>query len=66
MKTRRLSCSGADEFTAVDTAVISRTQDLADNFHRLGVYPQQVDATTWLADSRFDSIKSTINTALAN
>ncbi|MDV6271218.1 NrtA/SsuA/CpmA family ABC transporter substrate-binding protein [Rhodococcus globerulus] len=66
VKARRLSYSGAGEFTAVDAAAISGTQDLADNFHRLGVYPEQVDVTTWLQDSRFDSIKSTVNTALAN
>jgi sulfonate transport system substrate-binding protein len=50
----------------VDAAAINGTQDLADNFHDLGVYPERVDVTTCLQDSRFDSIKSTITQALAN
>ena len=65
VKARRLSYSGAGEFTAVDAAAINGTQDLADNFHDLGVYPDRVDVTTWLQDSRFDSIKSVVNQALA-
>ncbi|MEU7769357.1 ABC transporter substrate-binding protein [Nocardia sp. NPDC049190] len=66
VKSRRLSYSGAGELRAVDAAAIAGTQDLADNFHDLGVYPERVDVTTWLRDSRFDSIKSTITQALAN
>ncbi|MFC0447461.1 NrtA/SsuA/CpmA family ABC transporter substrate-binding protein [Rhodococcus jostii] len=66
VKSRRLSYSGAGEFGAVDAAAINGTQDLADNFHDLGVYPDRVDVTTWLQDSRFDSIKSTVTSALAN
>ncbi|MFF2113974.1 NrtA/SsuA/CpmA family ABC transporter substrate-binding protein [Rhodococcus koreensis] len=65
VKAKRLSYSGAGEFTAVDAAAIKGTQDLADNFHELGVYPERVDVTTWLQDSRFDSIKSVITQALA-
>ncbi|MGW4124151.1 NrtA/SsuA/CpmA family ABC transporter substrate-binding protein [Nocardia sp. NPDC004711] len=66
VKSRRLSYSGAGEFGAVDAAAVRATQDLADNFHSLGVYPDRVDVTSWLADSRFDSIKSSITQALAN
>ncbi|MTE17363.1 NrtA/SsuA/CpmA family ABC transporter substrate-binding protein [Nocardia aurantiaca] len=66
LKARRLSYSGAGELGAVDTAAIRGTQDLADNFHNLGVYPDRVDVTAWLQDSRFDSIKSTVAQALAN
>lgn len=66
LKARRLSYSGAGEFGAVDDAAVHGTQDLADNFHSLGVYPERVDVTSWLQDSRFDSIKSSITQALAN
>ena len=66
VKSRRLSYSGAGELAAVDAAAINGTQDLADNFHDLGVYPDRVDVTSWLQDSRFDSIKSAVTQALAN
>lgn len=62
---RRLSYSGAGEFTSVDTGAIDGTQDLADNFHALGVYPETVDVRTWLSDSRFDSVRAAVNAELA-
>ncbi|WP_019925829.1 ABC transporter substrate-binding protein [Nocardia sp. BMG111209] len=65
VKSKRLSYSGAGQFTSVGHAAIAGTQDLADNFHRLGVYPEQVDVTTWLQDSRFDSIKRVVDAELA-
>ncbi|MEE2057283.1 ABC transporter substrate-binding protein [Rhodococcus artemisiae] len=65
VKSNRLSYSGAGQFTSVNADAISGTQDLADNFHRLGIYPDQVDVTSWLQDSRFDSIKSVIDQELA-
>ncbi|WP_404314192.1 NrtA/SsuA/CpmA family ABC transporter substrate-binding protein [Prescottella equi] len=61
----RLSYSGAGDFTTIGADAIAGTQDLADNFHRLGVYPDRVDVTTWLQDPRFDSIKSVIDQELA-
>ncbi|GAA5060545.1 NrtA/SsuA/CpmA family ABC transporter substrate-binding protein [Nocardia callitridis] len=65
VKSRRLSYSGAGDFTVVDDAAIAGTQDLADNFHALGVYPERVEVTGWLRDERFDAIKSTLTQALA-
>ncbi len=61
----RLSYSGAGDFTTIGADAIAGTQDLADNFHRLGVYPDRVDVSTWLQDPRFDSIKSVIDQELA-
>ncbi|MBH0119355.1 NrtA/SsuA/CpmA family ABC transporter substrate-binding protein [Rhodococcus sp. CX] len=66
VETKRLSYSGAGQFTSVGADAIAGTQDLADNFHRLGIYPEQVDVTSWLQDSRFDSIKSVIDKELSN
>ncbi|MGW0177280.1 NrtA/SsuA/CpmA family ABC transporter substrate-binding protein [Rhodococcus sp. NPDC003322] len=65
VKSGRLSYSGAGQFTSVDANAITGTQDLADNFHRLGIYPDQVDVTSWLQDPRFDSIKSIIDQELS-
>ncbi|MFD1811746.1 NrtA/SsuA/CpmA family ABC transporter substrate-binding protein [Rhodococcus gannanensis] len=65
VKSGRLSYSGAGQFTSVGADAIAGTQDLADNFHRLGIYPEQVDVTSWLQDSRFDSIKSAVDQELA-
>ncbi|NCL72650.1 MULTISPECIES: NrtA/SsuA/CpmA family ABC transporter substrate-binding protein [Rhodococcus] len=65
VKARRLSYSGAGQFTAVDEGAIAGTQDLADNFHRLGVYPEPVDVQTWLSDSRFDSVRAAVAAELA-
>ncbi|WP_245718450.1 ABC transporter substrate-binding protein [Nocardia miyunensis] len=61
---RRLSYSGAGSFGTVGHDAIAGTQDLADNFHRLGVYPDRVDVTSWLQNSRFDSIKRVIDQEL--
>lgn len=65
VKSGRLSYSGAGQFTSVGADAIAGTQDLADNFHRLGIYPEQVDVASWLQDPRFDSIKSAIDQELA-
>ena len=65
IETRRLSYSGAGSFTSVSADAIAGTQDLADNFHRLGVYPERVDVTTWLQDSRFDEINKIIDHELS-
>ncbi|MGW3954225.1 ABC transporter substrate-binding protein [Streptomyces sp. NPDC004752] len=60
-----LSDSNADTLAAVDTRAIDSTQDLADNFHALGVYPSKIDVAGFLRDSRFDSIRKTVATELA-
>ncbi|MFF3567852.1 ABC transporter substrate-binding protein [Nocardia jiangxiensis] len=64
IRSRRLSYSGAGSFTTVGPDAIAGTQDLADNFHRLGVYPDRVDVTSWLQNSRFDAIKRVIDQEL--
>lgn len=65
VETSRLSYSGAGQLVSVGDDAITGTQDLADNFHRLGIYPEQVDVATWLRDPRFDSIKTVIDQELS-
>ncbi|MEU8726322.1 NrtA/SsuA/CpmA family ABC transporter substrate-binding protein [Streptomyces antimycoticus] len=60
-----LSDSGADDLAAVGSEAIESTQDLADNFHALGVYPSKIDVAGFLRDSRFDSIRKTVAAELA-
>ncbi|WP_275559988.1 NrtA/SsuA/CpmA family ABC transporter substrate-binding protein [Streptomyces sp. 5-6(2022)] len=55
-----LSDSNADALAAVDGKAIESTQDLADNFHALGVYPSKIDVAGFLRDTRFDSIRKTV------
>jgi sulfonate transport system substrate-binding protein len=64
-KQRRQSDSNADRLAAVDAKAVASTQDLADNFHTLGVYPSKIDVTGFLQDSRFDSIRKTVAAELA-
>ncbi|HVV11470.1 NrtA/SsuA/CpmA family ABC transporter substrate-binding protein [Amycolatopsis sp.] len=49
----------------VADAAAAGTQELADNFHSLGVYPQQIAVRDWLADSRFDHVKKAVSDVLA-
>lgn len=62
---KRQSDSNADALAAVDAKAVKSTQDLADNFHDLGVYPSKIDVAGFLQDSRFDSIRKTVAAELA-
>ncbi|MEF9907149.1 NrtA/SsuA/CpmA family ABC transporter substrate-binding protein [Streptomyces sp. P9-A2] len=64
-KDKRQSESLADTLGPVDSKASENTQDLADNFHDLGVYPSKIDVTGFLEDSRFDAIKKTVAAELA-
>lgn len=61
----RLSESTATALKPVDEAAAASTQDLADNFHALGVLPRRIDARSFLLDARFDVIKRIVATELA-
>ncbi|RKN07398.1 ABC transporter substrate-binding protein [Streptomyces radicis] len=63
---RRLSESLADErIGPVSDEAARSTQEMADNFHTLGVYPQRIEAAEWLTDSRFDAVREAVSDALA-
>ncbi|MEU6526667.1 NrtA/SsuA/CpmA family ABC transporter substrate-binding protein [Streptomyces sp. NPDC046924] len=64
-KEKRLSDSNADQLAPVDRKAIENTQDLADSFHALGVYPSKIDVTGFLRDSRFDTVKKAVAAELA-
>ncbi|WP_219933649.1 NrtA/SsuA/CpmA family ABC transporter substrate-binding protein [Streptomyces sp. NWU339] len=64
-KEKRLSDSNADQLAPVDRKAIENTQDLADSFHALGVYPSKIDVTGFLQDSRFDTVKKAVAAELA-
>ncbi|RYY88955.1 MAG: ABC transporter substrate-binding protein, partial [Comamonadaceae bacterium] len=49
----------------VDAEAAAATQDLADNFHALGVLPRRIDARSFLLHSRFDGIKRVVANELA-
>ena len=59
------SDSNADTLAPVDRRAAESTQDLADNFHRLGVYPSRIEVGAWLQDPRFDSVKEAVAAELA-
>lgn len=61
----RLSESTATALRPVDEAATASTQDLADNFHALGVLPRRIDVRPFLLNSRFDSIKRIVAAELA-
>jgi len=65
IKTRRLSESTGDQVTAVDDAAATGTQDLADNFKALGVYPTRIEAAEFLRAPRFDAVKQVVARTLA-
>lgn len=60
----RLSDSGAAALRPVDATAAASTQDLADNFHALGVLPKRVDVTSFLLAPRFDRIKQAVAAVL--
>ncbi|MBB5159483.1 NrtA/SsuA/CpmA family ABC transporter substrate-binding protein [Saccharopolyspora phatthalungensis] len=63
---RRLSESLAGpRLGPVADAAAASTQELADNFHALGVYPQQIAVRDWLTDSRFGHVKKAVSDVLA-
>jgi sulfonate transport system substrate-binding protein len=41
-------------------AAAASTQDLADNFHTLGVLPNKVDVRAFLLGSQFDAAKKAV------
>ncbi|BAL74300.1 ABC transporter substrate-binding protein [Bradyrhizobium cosmicum] len=60
----RLSDSGAIALKPVDEAAAAATQDLADNFHSLGVLPNKVDVRSFLLGSQFDAAKKAVASEL--
>ncbi|NUS95384.1 MAG: ABC transporter substrate-binding protein, partial [Nocardia sp.] len=62
---KRLSYSGAGDFGVVGDDAVTGTQDLADNFHALGVYPEAVDVRGWFADSRFAPVADAVRAELS-
>lgn len=56
----RLSESTAVSLKPVDEAAAASTQDLADNFHALGVLPNKVDVRSFLLGSQFDAAKKAV------
>ncbi|UGQ11562.1 ABC transporter substrate-binding protein [Yinghuangia sp. ASG 101] len=64
-KAGRLSESPADRLAPIDDAAATGTQDLADNFKALGVYPEHVDAAGFLRDAKFAALRETVRGALA-
>ncbi|WP_077000346.1 ABC transporter substrate-binding protein [Variovorax sp. KK3] len=56
----RLSDSGATVLKPINEAAAASTQDLADNFHALGVLPNKVDVRSFLLDPKFDAIKKLV------
>ena len=56
----RLSESTATVMKPVDEAAAASTQDLADNFHALGVLPNKVDVRSFLLGTQFDAAKKAV------
>jgi sulfonate transport system substrate-binding protein len=56
----RLSESGAVALQPVDAAAAASTQDLADNFHALGVLPVASDVRGFLLSPKFDAIRAVV------
>ncbi|MDW5443664.1 ABC transporter substrate-binding protein [Polaromonas sp. SM01] len=61
----RLSESTATTLRPVDAAAAAATQDLADNFHALGVLPRRIDVRSFLLSPKFDPIKRIVAAELA-
>lgn len=62
---KRLSYSGAGDFGVIGPDAVDGTQDLADNFHQLGVYPEAVDVRGWFADDRFAPVADAVRAELS-
>jgi len=56
----RLSESTAIVLKPIDEAAAASTQDLADNFHALGVLPNKVDVRSFLLGTQFDTAKKAV------
>lgn len=56
----RLSESTAVALKPIDEAAAASTQDLADNFHALGVLPNKVDVRSFLLGTHFDTAKKAV------
>lgn len=61
---KRLSESTAVALRPIDEAAAASTQDLADNFHALGVLPKKHDARSFLLAPRFDAVRKLVATEL--
>lgn len=61
----RLSESTATALKPVDEAATASTQDLADNFHALGVLPRRIDVRSFLLNTKFDPVKRVVAAELA-
>lgn len=57
---QRLSDSGATALRPIDEAAAASTQDLADNFHALGVLPNRTDVRSFLLDPKFDAYRKQV------
>ncbi len=57
---KRLSESTAVALRPIDEAAAASTQDLADNFHALGVLPKRHDARSFLLSPRFDAVRQRV------
>lgn len=62
---RRVSESTAVDLHPVDERAAAATQVLADSFFDLDVLPRRVDVTSFLLDSRFDTVRKAVAAALA-
>ncbi|RZN32618.1 ABC transporter substrate-binding protein [Bradyrhizobium sp. Leo121] len=60
----RLSESTAVALRPIDEAAAASTQDLADNFHALGVLPNKVDVRSFLLGAQFDTAKKAVTLEL--
>jgi len=56
----RLSYSGAGDIGVVTEQTAEEVQAAADEFTKLGIYPEQVDVRSFLTDPKFDGIKATV------
>ena len=61
----RLSDSSANRLRPVDEEAALSTQDLADNFHDLGVLANRIDVKSFLMSPKFDAYKTRVANALA-
>lgn len=59
-----LSYSGAGDLGTVTEQTAEEVQAAADEFVRLGIYPDSVNVYDFLIDARFDEIKATVRSTL--
>lgn len=65
IRDKRLSDSTADQLAPLGSAAATSTQDLADNFHQLGVLPQRTDVTHFLQSEKVTAIAQKIRPLIA-